>query len=152
MNGVRFHRISRGLTRCALYRETGVAPKTISNMEALDMDSESNRLHPRDYITLGNYFGVPIDELLRGGFPELEEPAGCYNLDSELENPRNCITIYRKKNKLSLRTMGDILGVSYQTVSTKCREENAPEEYVRILAKRENISIDEFYKKYREAE
>ena len=117
MNGVQYYRIKSGLTVNDLYRATGVYPPTIRAMERV---GSVNNMYPRNYLTLRDYFGVPVDELLREDFPELEEPSGNHNRGSATENPNNCLAVYRKRHKLSLRGLGDLIGASHECACQQC--------------------------------
>lgn len=148
MNGVKYFRIKSGLTVNDLYRATGIRPQIIRSME--NIGSGPNGMHPRNYIRLRNYFHVPVDELLREDFPELEEPSGNHNRGSATENLNNCLAVYRKRHKLSLRGLGDLIGASHECACQQCSHPAPRVKYVRILADREQMTVEEFYEVYKE--
>ena len=147
MNGVKYYRIKSGLTVNDLYRASGIYPPTIRAMERVSGD---NTMYPRNYLALREFFGVPVDELLREDFPELEEPEHNHNRGSATENPDNCLAVYRKRHNLSLRGLGEILGASHECVCQQCSRPTPRAKYVRILADREKMTAEEFYEVYKE--
>ena len=145
MNGVQYYRIINGLTVNALSRATGINLQTIRNMEQSGSVANS-----QSYLTLRNYYGVPVDELLREDFPELEEPERNHNRGSTIENPDNCLAVYRRQHRLSLRGLGEILHRSHECMRVQCSHPAPRAKYVRILADRESLTVEEFYEIYKE--
>ena len=150
MNGVRYYRIQNGLTVNDLYRATDIRPQMIRTMENIGIGP--NGMHPRHYIKLREYFHVPVDELLQEDFPELEEPEHNHNRGSATENPGNCLAVYRKRHKLSLRGLGDLIGASHECACQQCSHPTPRAKYVHILADREKMTVEEFNEVYKEVE
>lgn len=146
MNGAKYYRIIKGLSLRQVSRDLGLCYQTLVKVEAVQGEEDVGGIYPEVYIKLRNYYHVPIDDLLRNDFParsQRHKPIG-----STAENVGNLITIYRRRNDLTLRDMGEMLGICHETVRKICMMENAPVEYLCILAARSGLSIEDFGKEY----
>ena len=146
MNGAKYNRLSLGLSMRKVCKDTGICMPTIAKVEAVMGAENVGGIYPEIYLKLREYYHVSVDDLLRNDYPERTQrhkPVG-----SAAENAGNPITVYRHVNDLTLRDMGLILGVCYETVRKLCMQEAAPVEYIRILAARSGLCEEEFTVEY----
>ena len=149
MNGIRYHRLKRGLSVTALARKTSVNLATIRLMERSGWESGVGTIRGTSYLRVRDFFGVPVDELLREDLPEVEEPRKHRRpLGSAKGHPENCFVVYRLRHDLDLRRMAALLDVSHETVRTICARPQPPEKYIRILADKEGCTVEEFIQIY----
>ena len=147
MNGAKYFRLEKGLSLRQVKRDLGLCYQTLNKVEAVQGSENVSGIYPEVYLKLREYYHVPIDDLLRDDYPERISNKG-KPVGSATECRTNPITNFRRKNGLALRTMGQILGVSYETVRKICMQEDAPVEYIRILADYCGLSEDAFRAEY----
>ena len=147
MNGVKYHRLLSGTKIATLAEITGLSVGTVKNMQR---PNKANRVSASSYSKVANVLNVPIDELLKEGYPESGVGVHIRALyPSRTGNVRNHIFIYRKEKNMSCQQLADILGLtSRERARQLCSTKVSAKKHLETLAKREGLSIEEFKRKY----
>lgn len=149
MNGVKYYRIQKGLTQKDLAKLADINPQVLARMEHMGIDSGLEGAMPDNYLMLRKVLCVPVDELVREDLPEDTETL--YNRamrPSRSECAENCIAVYRRAHRLTLRMLASVLEISHESLRQACAAEEPPEKYVDLLARHLGISRQEFIRQY----
>lgn len=146
ISGLRYWRKKHGLSIAALAERAGVSVNEIGTCERHGF---SIYTHASVFRRLAAALYVRVDELL-ALHDESELLLGeRSSRRAESHRPTNVIDNYRVRNNLTLRAMGDLLGVSRQTVLNYCCAKQVNMRAVDTLCQREGLSKTSFFEKYR---
>lgn len=147
MTGIAYYRIKQNLSRSELSQKAGVAKETVSLYEKL-----AARGKGRIWIWLkfSDCLAVSVDELLRDDFPDLIDRTDPHKFrTSRTANPNNPITNYYLANRLTFGELATRLGrTSRECARVVCSAEKASDAHLNTLAAYENMTKEEFIKKY----
>lgn len=142
MLGIKYYRLMENRTQEDMAAMLGIgAPLYISLEKDKDTPHKASL-----YIDLSRIFGVSVDDLIKE-YPD-EMLASKHNAIPKQRVPVNSIGVYLQVNNHTLRSMGCLLGVSYESVRVICARSEVAQKYIQRLADIEGISKDEFEKKY----
>lgn len=147
MNGVKYHRIKKGLTQRELARLSGVSIPTVLNMEQMTCP---HGIYGYNYLKIQDVLNVSMDMLIRNDYLDdgLEEQISI-PYPSKTENPDNCITKYRRMNNLTFKALAQRLGVTSRECARKaCAAETPLQKHLISLATYEDISVGNFIDTY----
>ena len=147
MTGIKNYRILHRIAMEELARITGVSRPTLKKMEeAVSPDSIS----ASKYKKVADALKVPMDELISNDFPNIEERGSVrVSRQSKVDNKYNYISVYRTKKGLTYQRLANALGVgSRQRAQQICCGGVPSTKHIATLASCENITIDEFTRKY----
>mgnify|MGYP000886519004 CR=1 FL=1 len=147
MNGIKYFRLIRGMKAITLAEKTGLSIGTIKNMEKTNIP---NRISASNYCKVADVLQATIDDLIKDGYPNSggSVPKRA-PYPSRTADERNHIFIYRKEKNMSCQQLADILGLSSRERARQlCSMEMPLEKHLEKLANLENLSIEEFKRKY----
>lgn len=147
MNGVRYHRIRRGIPLEKLSVLTGISIPTIRKMET---SNEPGTISALNYRKVADVLNVSPDELIRIDFPDDGDGyPKRVPYPSQTEKLSNCIAIYRRANMLTYQQLALRLGLATRERGRQiCSTETPMAKHLEALAKYEDVSTIEFIQKY----
>ena len=146
MTGVEYWRMKKQISAANLAAKANVGVTTVFNMErAFNPTALSG-----PYIKLADAMDVPVDNLLMEYDPSTLKASDrvTYRWKNKPLVFANCIAYYRHEENYSLQQLGNILGVTRERARGICNEKEAPRKHIATLAKKEGISIEEFFLRY----
>lgn len=146
ITGLEYYRRKHRWSRFELWRRSGVRRESIEDYEA-GASLERCRMHTA--LRLADALGITVDQLLEIHTQDELEVCDKNYRPSEMHDPDNVLTVYRKVHNYTIREFGKILGITGWGASKLCRTPVAKEIYVRKLADLEGMSLEEFYETYR---
>ncbi|HHX37345.1 MAG TPA: helix-turn-helix transcriptional regulator [Clostridiaceae bacterium] len=147
MNGVKYHRLMKRLSRAKLAEITHISIPTLIKMERV---SHPGAIYAENYRKVSDALKVNIDDLIRNNYPD-EDKGTPKRADyaSRTENPSNYISVYRREHYLTFDCLALRLGLtSRERARQICSEESPSEKHIRTLATNEMISVEQFKVKY----
>lgn len=147
MNGIKYFRLIRGMKAITLAEKTGLSIGTIKNMEKANIP---NRISASNYCKVADVLQATIDDLFKDGYPNSggSVPKRA-PYPSRTGNEQNIFFIYRREKNMPCQQLADILGLtSRERARQLCSTEVSAKKHLETLAKRENLSIEEFKRKY----
>lgn len=147
MTGVKYYRILNQMSREKLVEITGISIPTLKKMESA---SDPKRICASHYRKVSLALQVSADDLIRNDYPDSKGGGPVRtSRKSKVDNKNNCISIFRIKKGLTYQRLADYMKLSSrQRAHQLCCEEKPLTEYIEILAQCENMSAEEFIKKY----
>lgn len=147
MVGVKHHRIMKHMSRERLSEITGISIPTLRKMEK---SIDPSRMCASNYRRVSTALGVSADNLIRSDYPDAKDGGPVRtSRKSRADNKYNCISIFRMKKGLTYQRLADCMELgSRQRAHQLCCEGKPLTKHVAILAQCENISAEEFIKKY----
>lgn len=147
MTGIKYFRILKQKSREKLAEMTGISIPTLKKMERV---SDPSRICASNYRKVSMALKVSVEDLIRCDYPDPEDGGPVRtSRKSKVDNKCNCISIFRIKKGLTYQRLADYMELgSRQRAHQLCCEENICTKYVEILSRQENISTEEFIKKY----
>lgn len=147
MNGTRYFRLINGMSQDKLSEITGVSRPTLRKMEEA---ATPGSISASKYRNVANVLHIPPDKLIDTDFPDAKDggPVRAFR-PSRVDNKNNPISMYRAQSAMTYQRLADCLGLaSRQRAHQLCCEDKPLTKYVEILAKHENISVENFINKY----
>jgi len=145
MNGIRYQRITNGISLSNLSDMTGISIPTLRKMEKMEVPKG---VYAENYRKVSEALKVSVDDLIRNNYPEIEVQRRAY-YPSRTANLSNCISVYRNEKKMSFQRLASILGVNTRERARQvCAADKPLKKHLEALAKYEKISVQEFLDKY----
>lgn len=144
MTGLKYHRMKANMTQEQLARAIGVSVPVIMRHET----SKKINGPAAMYQKISKVLKLTVDDLI-ATYPDDSLP-GTYAMPKN-QKANNIIALYMAEKHHTTRTLGTLLNVSRQTVSTICRAEVPDTKYISKLAEFEGLTEAEFIKLYKVA-
>lgn len=145
MNGIKYHRITLGISLSRLSGMTGISIPTLRKMEQMEIP---HGVYASNYIAAAKALRVSPDDLIRNNYSDTEVQERAH-YPSRTENLNNCISVYRSQKRMSFQRLAGFIGVtSRERARQACSTASPLKKHVEALAKCENISAEDFINKY----
>lgn len=147
MTGIKYFRILSQVSREKLAEITEISIPTLKKMEKA---SDPSRICASNYRRVSMALRVSVENLIRCDYPDAQDGGPVRtSRKSRADNKDNCISVFRMKKGLTYQRLADCMDLgSRQRAHQICCEGTPLTEHVEVLAQRENISTEEFIKKY----
>ena len=146
MIGVEYFRHKNKLTRKALKELSGITTMTIMNYERKGIPGSA---YVSSLLPVADALGITLDELVDeydARDLSTQDRAARY---SAIRSPHNAVSNYRIAHNLRYQELADRLGLGdRESARVACKRETARAEHVIRLAGYEQISAEEFLKRY----
>ena len=145
MNGIRYYRLKKRMSKKDLAKKSGICPMTISKLEkAEEIRASCLRLYD-----IACALGVTMDELLMDYPDELITPSDRKAYPQHTGRATNCVSNYRLAHNLSHEELGRRLGNRTRALSqVACKQEEGKPKHIQALAVWEGVSMEEFCRQY----
>lgn len=145
MNGIKYHRLKKGISQRELSRLSGVCIPTIAAMEQMTIP---HGIYGYNYLKVQAILDATLDDLIRDDHPD-DEFSESVPLPSKTENPDNCITKYRNDKNLTFQTLAYRIGVTTKERARQiCAKATPSQKHIIALSMYEGISVETFVDKY----
>lgn len=146
MNGVKYYRLMKRLSREKLAALSGVSIPTLGKMENV---RQPGRIYSSNYKKTAKVLCISVDDLIKNDYPDPKNGPKRSAYPSRTENLNNCISVYRRRHLLTYEKLAFRLGLKTRERARQICADNVPnKKHILILAKYENISAEEFIRKY----
>ncbi len=145
ITGVEYYRLKAQMSVLELTRQSGIPSKTIHKMEkglSITMSAQS-------YISVSKALGVTVDNLILGYDDSMLSAGDRPRCWQEEKSPTNIIANYKRKENLSLKQLGALLGLSREGARRVCMRNSVSDKYITCLTEAAGMSTREFLECYK---
>lgn len=140
ITGVEFYRLKRRLSVLELARQSGVSPKNIHKMQR----ELSPTMSAKSYILVAKVLAVTVDEIVLEYDENLLDAGDRPRCWQTVMPPANIIANYRLAENLSLKQLGDMLGLTREGARRVCMRDSVSDKYTTRLAEAAGMTTSEF--------